>query len=875
MVGELPEQVQEFSPDRPVYLFEPHGVQLLNPSNITPQTVGQKAYGLTCIPERWVPPFCIISHALAVQIAEGEASIDIVPMLEQIPWIQAAADAPGFMLRSSAVDETMDERGSLVSEELVNVADLSKILLDCVEATKKHGKTIHWILQNRIETKLRGHLSNERRVAHAKRDWVIEFEVLGPKSDARDPLRLAIRKWRDGVLKLPTVLECTSVISIDRVLRNPAQWAADRKIRLHFEWVWDGACVWLVQGDLCTDRKGTDPRTLLPKQVHKVQADNLRRFRIATASDFNTYCKLSNAQRYSKLGYELPAFYVLEDRDAIQELICGHPSQAIIDDLEALVSQPLVIRTDGKDLPPDKRQMLPRSDELRTVQAVINWFSKELPKELAALKGCQDQLVFICHHFVPAVASAWSMAEPGKRVVRIEALWGIPEGMYWYGHDTYEVDTGEVDLARAIANAGKFRYLRRERYKEWYVAPNTEGVWCAHRTNESFDWKATISDDGWLSEMAQTSRKIAEDLKYPINVMWFLGIHKDALKHTILPWYHERSELDRSALRVAPRFKRADSKAVELHTQSDWESLKDRTPPDLVNVKRITVSPRDPSLIRSKEFLDELAVFAKERNAVIELKGGVLSHVFYILQRAGCIVEMVDLFGAREENLVFKKVVRDKIPDSIAAKGELVTQLKINGENLVLALKTKLIEEAIEVMDAQSTDEMMEELADVLEVVHALSAHLKIGMKNIEEARKLKRQQRGGFDEGKVLVKTTAVSSLTASHEPSPYTPGLFEDDASYAEAGAVTLEPEITLHQDEREGPGGRERLLEIELPAVLAKPVTKHTEFHIVANTEQGVVEIPLVGEWSVARKQSDLKIRLTIRSLPVQVQGKLVLE
>ena len=799
--------------------------------------------------------------------------MDIGSLLEQMPWIQTMDDAPGFMLRSSAVDETMDERGSLVSEEVVKLGDLCKTLSDCVLATKKCGKAIHWIFQKRIETRLRGHLSNERRVARAKRDWVIEFEVLGSRPEVRDPLRLAIRKWRDGTLKSPAALECSSTISIDHVLRNPAQWAADRKIRLHFEWVWDGTCVWLVQGDICTAKGGTDPRTLLPKHVHIVRTDNFRRFRVATDSDFEAYRKLSNTQRYSKLGYQLPAFYVLEDRDAIQELISGKPSQTIIDDLEALVSQPLVIRIDGKGLPPDKRQMLPRSDELRTVPAVIDWFSKELSKALGGLEGCHDRLVFICHHFVPAVASAWSMAEPGKRVVRIEALWGIPEGMYWYGHDAYEVDTGEVALVRAIANPGRFRYSRRERYKEWYIAPNAEGVWCAHRTSEQFDWKATISDDRWLSEMALVSRKIAEDLGYSVNVMWFLGVHKEASNHAILPWYHERSELDRSALRVAPRFKRADSQAVELHTQADWEMLKHTSSPGLVHVKRITVSPRDPSLIRSKEFLEELSAFANKHNAVIELKGGVLSHVFYILQRAGCIVEIVDLFGTKEESLVFKKVVRDKIPDSIAEKGELVTQLKIKGEELVSALKAKLIEEAIEVMDAKSTDETMEELADVLEVLHALSHHLKIGMKNIEEARKLKRQKRGGFDEGKVLVKTTAVASLSAASDR-PYTPSLFEDDV-YIEAGAVILEPEIGLHQDERDVPGGKERLLEIELPAVLSMPVIRNTEFHIMASTEQGVVDLPLMGEWSITRRRSDLKIRLLIKPSPRQVQGKLTLE
>jgi len=872
MVNTAPSYGLTITPIKSINLLSPQGNTLLPHTEITVGLIGQKAYGLSCIPQEWVPPFCVISHSLAQLVAENKESIDLTSLLQGIPWVRSSAPTSGFILRSSAVDETMDERGSLISEDVESLKDLRNTVSVCVAATKTHNKTIHWILQKRIETRLCGHLSNERRVAYAKRDWVIEFEALN-SADHREPLRLAIRRWRDGILKPAQPLECPTAISIDRVLRQPAQWAAEYKIRMHFEWVWDGSHVWLVQGDVCTTKHGTDPRTLLPKYVQLVQAESLHCFRNATPSDFEKFRKLSNTKLYSKLGYQPPHFYVLDDRSAIEQLLSGIPSQHLIRDLQILVAQPLVIRTDG-NLPAEKRQMLPRSDELRSVDAVISWFRNELPKELDELQEYRNQLVFICHHFVPALASAWSMAEPGRRVVRVEALWGIPEGMYWYGHDAYEIDTGDVDASRIKAE--KFKYSRRERYKEWYIAPNEDGVWCAHRTTEEFDWKATISNDQWLAEMALVTREISEELGYAVNVMWFLGVHPQASKHNILPWYHEKSELDRSALRVAPRFKRAGSTGVELHTQSDWDRLKQLDATELDRVKRIAVSPRDPGLIRNKEFLGELAIFAKEHKAVIELRGGVLSHVFYILQRAGCIVEIVDLFGAREENLVFKKVVRDKIPESIVERGELVTQVKIHGEELVAALKSKLIEEAIEVMDAKSTDEIMEELADVLEVVHALAHHLKVSLKNIEEARKSKRQKRGGFDQGKVLVKTIAPTSLSIASGQEIQTADLFDDGGDvYFDAGMVSLEPEINLHQDEREVAGGKERLLEIELPVVLAESVNRSTEFRLALKTEQELIDVPVIGEWSISRKQSELKIRLVIRPLPTQTQQSLDFE
>lgn len=857
----------QFYPNRNLTQLSLSGLQLLSPLEITPETVGQKAYGLACIPESWVPPFCVISHSLANKISNGDCSyVDI--WMKQLPWLQNASEE--LMLRSSASDETMEERGSLVSEQ-ITLDTFFQALSDCVAATLDHGKIIHWILQVCVYPKIKGHLSNERRVAKAKRDWVVDFEMSESSNDVSlIPVSLAVRNWRHGEAVIPTTLECASSISIDQVLRLPAQWATERKIRIHFEWVWDGSNVWLVQGDLCIPKEGTDPRALLPKHVSNVQADNLQNFRAATASDFDSYRKLSNAQIYKNLGYQLPAFYVLEDREVINSLVCGTPSESVRNDLLTLVLQPLVIRTDGKNLPPEMRQMLPRSDELRTVESVINWFSDEFPRKLAAFQEYKDHIVFICHHFVPALASAWSMAEPGKRVVRTEALWGIPEGMYWYGHDTFEVDTGNADLS-GIVNNRKFRYSRRERYKEWFIAPDIKGVWCAHRTGESFDWKTTISDNEWLSEIAITSRKIAEKLGYPVNVMWFLGVHAEASKHIILPWYHEKSELNRSSLKGAPRFKRADSMSVELRTQIDWEELKNRPLLDLGNVKRITVSPRDSSLIRSKEFLNELAEFANQRKAIIELKGGVLAHVFYILQRAGCNVEIFDLFGAKEENLVFKKLVRDKIPSSIAAKGELVTQITIKGEELVEALKAKLIEEALEVVDAKSTIETIEELADVLEVLHALAHHLKISMKQIEDVRKTKRQDRGGFDDGKVLVKTTVPTSLTADQSLHNFTHSLFEDN-SYTETGVIILEPDIRLHQDEREVAGVRERILEIGMPTVLNVPIIRKTAFSLSVNTDHGVSNIPLIGEWSVIRQKSESKIRFTIKSLPVQTKLEL---
>lgn len=858
-------KVTEFSASNSVYLLTTDHLLSLNPSDVTKELIGEKAYGLACLPSEWVPPFCVISHSVAEKVA-SDLNSKILNQLSEVSWISRFASSD-FMIRSSAVNESISERGKLISEQ-TSFNTLRQTLSKCVHDTKSHNQIIHWILQPKINIKNIGHLSNERRLSLVKRDWVVDFEPTQNQTETREPISFGIRSWRDGTSKPSALIECSSSIGIDRALREPAQWATEKKLRLHYEWVWDGTNVWIVQADLCTDLAGKKPSDFIPKSISKIQAANLKCFRFSVPSDFELYRKLGNTKLYSQLGYEPPQFYILDNRNFIAELINGNPSEMVLSDIAALVAQqPLVIRCDGI-----QKQMLPRSDGLTSVRAVTEWFNKTLPSELTSVGNWQESLIFICHHFLPALASAWSMSEPNKRVVRVEALWGIPEGMYWYSHDAFEIDTSEVDLPKAISNRSKFKYSERLRFKEWYVAADGDGIWNTQHTSAPYDWKPTITNTEWLSEMAIVTRQIADKLGYPVNVMWFLGVHKDASKHAILPWFHEQSALDRGSLRVAPRFKNPNSRAIEIRTLKDWDELLGSETSNKNSIKRISVSPREPNLIRNDPFVESLAEFAKAQDAVIELKGGILSHVFYILQRKGCIVEIVDPFGTTEESLVFKKVVRDKIPESIEQKGESVTHLKIRGDQLVNALKSKLLEEALEVMDAKSTADTIEELADVLEVIHALTHHLKVSMNSVEETRKKKRDERGGFNEGIVLVKTSTPTSLSLEKLSDVQIQSLF-DEGVVIEAGAISLEHDIKLHQDEPELFGVKQRLLEIEFPATPDRRIVKNTEFKIVTKLENGVVEIPLSGEWSITRKKSELKVRFLIT--PAPVQGELPFE
>jgi predicted house-cleaning noncanonical NTP pyrophosphatase (MazG superfamily)/catechol 2,3-dioxygenase-like lactoylglutathione lyase family enzyme len=98
------------------------------------------------------------------------------------------------------------------------------------------------------------------------------------------------------------------------------------------------------------------------------------------------------------------------------------------------------------------------------------------------------------------------------------------------------------------------------------------------------------------------------------------------------------------------------------------------------------------------------------------------------------------------------KLVRDGIPDLIKAEGRAVDYEIMSYSKFEKALDDKIQEEALEVAEARSRADKIEELADVLEVVQATSRFYNISLDELEQARQEKFAARGGFENG-VLLK--------------------------------------------------------------------------------------------------------------------------
>lgn len=93
------------------------------------------------------------------------------------------------------------------------------------------------------------------------------------------------------------------------------------------------------------------------------------------------------------------------------------------------------------------------------------------------------------------------------------------------------------------------------------------------------------------------------------------------------------------------------------------------------------------------------------------------------------------------------KLVRDKTLERMQAKETLCYYHVAAQDEYLVALKAKLIEESAEVKVAENQTELINEMADVLEVLYALCKASNISLETLEQKRNEIRVARGGFEE--------------------------------------------------------------------------------------------------------------------------------
>ena len=97
----------------------------------------------------------------------------------------------------------------------------------------------------------------------------------------------------------------------------------------------------------------------------------------------------------------------------------------------------------------------------------------------------------------------------------------------------------------------------------------------------------------------------------------------------------------------------------------------------------------------------------------------------------------------------FNKLVRDKLPVIYEKLNEKIVYRSLRGEELQIALRQKLIEEAAEIpLEGGDKTSIINEISDVEQVLDDLKSELGISNEEVNQAKQKKYSVKGGFMEG-------------------------------------------------------------------------------------------------------------------------------
>lgn len=102
---------------------------------------------------------------------------------------------------------------------------------------------------------------------------------------------------------------------------------------------------------------------------------------------------------------------------------------------------------------------------------------------------------------------------------------------------------------------------------------------------------------------------------------------------------------------------------------------------------------------------------------------------------------------------IYNKLVRDRIPEIIDSSNKEFSSRVLADEEYILEINKKMHEELAEYEAATTNEDAIEELADLLELIHAAAAVYGTSINDLERIRKDKAKKRGGFDERIFLIE--------------------------------------------------------------------------------------------------------------------------
>jgi len=838
-------------------------IKILKGDEINKEKVGAKAYGLSTIPSIWTLPFIVISSEMYEMYISSQ-NIEEIKNLWQANIFQAMRDmqfdpSQNIFIRSNMPSEGMVERGQYESYECnINMLFVKiKEFFYNIKNMPSNKTIVPLLIQQYSQIIGDGHISNERRLSKEHRDWKGEIEQInwnGKLLIVNNGFTIPLRNWRRKIAINEVdikPLACSSLENIDQVLVIPCTWATNLSIRIHFEWIFDGKYLYIVQADQEQDY-GIKPIVLLNSLYHSQKIlFSPKTLHILSSEDeekYLHYSKIRNSLIYNKLELRTAKIYILDDKNELQELINGKVTEQLSSDLNALIVNPLVIRIDVDTEDKNIKQMLPRTDDIRNIKDAITWL-KNNAKELHDKYNGKLSFIFILHNFIPAFSSAFAYAEPNNRKVLIESLWGVPDGLYYYSHDKHIVDTKQQIFAK-IEKSNISIIQKKINAKNNFIFPDATGKWNNTLVSTEYIWRPAIPKELWLEEIAISTRKISEHIGTGVSVMWFVGVNQKIYGCNVFPWHHEEYTYN-DVPKQANRKRHLNELEFKINRSVDLEKLQVIIQSgNKENIRYLSLEPKEKNMLRNKDIIKEVGRIAKVLNAVILFKGGILSHAYYQLKNTGAAIEVSDTFDNTVLDIEYDKLVRDKIPEKIKNGGELVTTKKLSSDELFEQLRIKLVEEAFEVLEAENDNDLIQELADVLEVIESIIRKKKIQKNSVTIAKTRKREKIGGFDNG-ILLRKTAL----------PVYKSVIEIDKKTS-----NKEDQATSWSDKKEKVDYNETIKRLKIPVSLKNWGTQLT----LKGLNERDIHVVLKGKRINANFQIEISINEDLRQLTLFNEG-----
>lgn len=101
----------------------------------------------------------------------------------------------------------------------------------------------------------------------------------------------------------------------------------------------------------------------------------------------------------------------------------------------------------------------------------------------------------------------------------------------------------------------------------------------------------------------------------------------------------------------------------------------------------------------------------------------------------------LEILMIKRRNFMKEKLVRDNIPEIIMKDGHVPHTRVLSDEEYVKQLEIKLFEETNEYLESKD----VEELADILEVIYAISQFKGVALSELESVRRNKAEKNGSF----------------------------------------------------------------------------------------------------------------------------------